>query len=85
MSRVWATGREPFGLMPVSAAKVATSSAAINHASQVTLLLLAHTLPFDEQRRMPSCKNAPRTVAKSASIEFQSASSAVVMRKHLAF
>ena len=48
MSRVWATGREPFGLMPVSAAKVAISSATINHVSQVTPILLAHTLPFDE-------------------------------------
>ena len=47
MSRVWATGREPFGVMPVSAAKVATSSAMINHASQLTPLSLARTLPFD--------------------------------------
>jgi hypothetical protein len=36
MSRVWATGREPFGLMPVSAAKVVTSSVMSNHVNQVT-------------------------------------------------
>ena len=36
MSCVWATGREPFGLMPVSAAKVATSSVMSSHPSQVT-------------------------------------------------
>ena len=47
MSFVWATGREFFGLMPVSAAKVATSSAMTNQVSQVTPLLLADTLPFD--------------------------------------
>jgi hypothetical protein len=38
-------GREPFGLMPVSAAKVATSSVMINHASQLTPL--SQTFPFD--------------------------------------
>jgi hypothetical protein len=38
MSRVWATGREPYGLMPVTAAKVAMSSAMTNHESQVTPL-----------------------------------------------
>ena len=36
MSRVWATGRESFGLMPVSAAKVAIKRAIINQVSQVT-------------------------------------------------
>jgi len=46
MSRVWATGREPFGLMPVSAAKAVTSSTMISHVSQVTLLLLPHALAF---------------------------------------
>jgi len=37
MSLVRATGREPFGLMPVSAAKVATNSTTSNHVSQVTI------------------------------------------------
>ena len=45
MSRVWATGRDPFGLIPVTAAKVATSSAMSNQVSQVTAVFLAHTLP----------------------------------------
>jgi hypothetical protein len=44
MSRVWDTGREPFGLMPVSAAKVATSSAMSNHVSQVTPVLSSTSL-----------------------------------------
>lgn len=37
MSLVRATGREPFGLMPVSAAKVVTSRTTSNHVSQVTV------------------------------------------------
>ena len=45
MSRVWATGREFLGAMPVSAAKVATSSAISNQVSQVTRLLVAQSLP----------------------------------------
>jgi hypothetical protein len=39
-------------LMPVSAAKVATSNAMINHASQLTPLSLAQTLPFDRRSRI---------------------------------
>ena len=56
MSLVRATGREPFGLMPVSAAKVVTSSTTSNHVSQVTMTNLPDEHVDQECRDEPEAK-----------------------------